>query len=169
MFSIDTESGFEDAVFITSSWGLGECVVQGSVNPDEFYVHKPLLADDKPAILRKTRGSKKIKMIFDSADGAESVETIDVSAEDQKKFSLNDADVLALAKMAVTIEKHYARPMDIEWGKDGNDGRLYILQARPETVESRSNRNVIRRYKLNGDKGKVLATCLLYTSPSPRD
>jgi len=158
MFSIDTESGFEDAVFITSSWGLGECVVQGSVNPDEFYVHKPLLADDKPAILRKTRGSKKIKMIFDSADGAESVETIDVSAEDQKKFSLSDADVLALAKMAVTIEKHYARPMDIEWGKDGNDGRLYILQARPETVESRSNRNVIRRYKLNGDKRKVLAT-----------
>ena len=158
MFSIDTESGFEDAVFITSSWGLGECVVQGSVNPDEFYVHKPLLADDKPAILRKTRGSKRIKMIFDSAGGAEAVKTVDVEKDDQQTFSLSDDDVLALARMAVTIEKHYGRPMDIEWGKDGNDGRLYILQARPETVESRSNRNVIRRYKLNGDKGKVLAT-----------
>lgn len=161
MFSIDTESGFEDVVFLTSSWGLGECVVQGSVNPDEFYIHKPTLAKDMPAILRRTRGSKKIKMIFgnhSATTAAELVETVDVSKEDQFSFSLNDDDVHALAEMAVTIEKHYGRPMDIEWGKDGNDGKLYILQARPETVESRSNRNIIRRYKLNPHHGNILAT-----------
>ena len=143
LFSIDTESGFEDVVFITSSWGLGECVVQGSVNPDEFYVNKPLLEKGRPAILRRTRGSKRIKMIFDTETAAESVKTVDVSKEEQLSFSLSDEDVTALAKMAVTIEKHYGRPMDIEWGKDGNDGQIYILHARPETVESRSNRNVL--------------------------
>ena len=170
MFSIDTESGFEDVVFVTSSWGLGECVVQGSVNPDEFYVHKHLVQDDKPAILRRNRGSKRIKMIFDTDNPDHAVNTIDVAETEQRKFSLTDDDVLALAKMAITIEKHYARPMDIEWGKDGQDGKLYILQARPETVESRSNRNVIRRYQLKSDQGNVLVTgCLLYTSPSPRD
>lgn len=155
MFSIDTESGFEDAVFITSSWGLGECVVQGSVNPDEFYVHKPTLAKDLPALLRRTRGSKKIKMVFGNG---KSVETIDVAKSDQFRFSLNDKDVHDLARMAVTIEKHYQRPMDIEWGKDGNDGKLYILQARPETVESRSNRNVIRRYTLAPHAGTILVS-----------
>ncbi len=158
MFSIDTESGFEDVVFVTSSWGLGECVVQGSVNPDEFYVHKHLVQDDKPAILRRNRGSKRIKMIFDTDNPDHAVNTIDVAETEQRKFSLTDDDVLALAKMAITIEKHYARPMDIEWGKDGQDGKLYILQARPETVESRSNRNVIRRYQLKSDQGNVLVT-----------
>lgn len=161
MFSIDTESGFEDVVFLTSSWGLGECVVQGSVNPDEFYIHKPTMAKKLPSILRRTRGSKKIKMIFGDATGAsaaELVKTIDTSKQEQFMFSLNDEDVHALAQMAVTIEKHYGRPMDIEWGKDGEDGQLYILQARPETVESRSNRNVIRRYKLNPHQGEILAT-----------
>ena len=158
LFSIDTESGFEDVVFITSSWGLGECVVQGSVNPDEFYVNKPLLEKGRPAILRRTRGSKRIKMIFDTETAAESVKTVDVSKEEQLSFSLSDEDVTALAKMAVTIEKHYGRPMDIEWGKDGNDGQIYILQARPETVESRSNRNVLRRYKINSANSKVLTS-----------
>ncbi len=158
MFSIDTESGFEDVVFVTSSWGLGECVVQGSVNPDEFYVHKQLVNDNKPAILRRNRGSKRIKMIFDTTNPDHAVNTIDVAEADQRQFSLTDDDVLALARMAVTIEKHYARPMDIEWGKDGVDNKLYILQARPETVESRSNRNVIRRYQLKSEQSTVLVT-----------
>ena len=155
MFSIDTESGFDDVVFITSSWGLGECVVQGSVNPDEFYVHKPTVADQKPGILRRSRGSKLIEMVYDDA---ESVSTKDVAAERQLQFSLTDSDVTALAEMAVTIENHYERPMDIEWGKDGSDGKLYILQARPETVESRSEKNVIRRYSLNSGELKPLVT-----------
>ena len=155
MFSIDTETGFEDVVFITSSWGLGECVVQGSVNPDEFYVHKPTLGQSKPAILRRTRGSKLIKMIYGDKVA---VETVDTSLSEQMQFSLTDADVASLASMAVTIEKHYGRPMDIEWGKDGDDGRLYILQARPETVESRSDKNVIRRYELDQTQSKVLVT-----------
>ena len=155
MFSIDTETGFEDVVFITSSWGLGECVVQGSVNPDEFYVHKPTLGRSKPAILRRTRGSKLIKMIYGDKVA---VETVDTSLSEQMQFSLTDADVASLASMAVTIEKHYRRPMDIEWGKDGDDGRLYILQARPETVESRSDKNVIRRYELDQTQSKVLVT-----------
>ena len=155
MFSIDTESGFSDAVFITSSWGLGECVVQGSVNPDEFYVHKPTLVEDRPAILKRSRGAKRIKMIYGQKTA---VETIDVDEADQLRFSLNDDDVQHLARMAITIEKHYGRPMDIEWGKDGNDGKLYILQARPETVESRSNKNVITRYQLANHKAAVLAT-----------
>ncbi len=155
MFSIDTESGFSDAVFITSSWGLGECVVQGSVNPDEFYVHKPTLLADRPAILKRSRGAKRIKMIY-GQDTA--VDTVDVDLQDQMRFSLDDDDVQSLARMAVTIEKHYGRPMDIEWGKDGNDGKLYILQARPETVESRSNRNVITRYQLASHQAAVLTS-----------
>ncbi len=155
MFSIDTETGFKDAVFITSSWGLGECVVQGSVNPDEFYVHKQTLAAGRPAILRRNRGSKMIKMVYGKATA---VDTVDTSEQEQLCFSLSDADVTELAKMAVTIENHYGRPMDIEWGKDGDDGKLYILQARPETVESRSDQNVIRRYELNQESSNVLVT-----------
>ncbi|HIQ07509.1 MAG TPA: phosphoenolpyruvate synthase [Thiotrichaceae bacterium] len=155
MFSIDTESGYEDVVFITSSWGLGECVVQGSVNPDEFYVHKPTLQAGRPAVLRKTRGSKLIKMVYGTL---EAVETIDVDLVDQLKFSLSNDDVTLLAKMAITIEKHYGRPMDIEWGKDGTDGKLYILQARPETVESRSDKNVIQRFSLDSSAAKVIVT-----------
>ncbi len=155
LFSIDTETGFEDVVFITSSWGLGECVVQGSVNPDEFYVHKPTLAQNKPAIVRRTRGSKQIKMVYGEKVA---VETIDTTEAERMQLSLTDSDVEALAAMAVTIEKHYGRPMDIEWGKDGVDGNLYILQARPETVESRSNKNVIRRYELDHTQSTVLVT-----------
>ncbi len=153
MFSIDTETGFEDVVFITSSWGLGECVVQGSVNPDEFYLHKPTLAAGKPAVLRRNRGSKLIKMVY-GTDVA--VEIVDTSHDEQFKFSLTDAEAAELAAMAVTIERHYGRPMDIEWGKDGVDGRLYILQARPETVESREDKNVIRRYELDADATEVV-------------
>jgi len=155
MFSIDTESGYSDAVFITSSWGLGECVVQGSVNPDEFYVHKPTLEAGRPAILKRNRGEKRIKMIYGTTTA---VDTIDVDVADQMRLSLDDNDVQALANMAITIEKHYGRPMDIEWGKDGNDGKLYILQARPETVESRSNKNVITRYQLAVHKAPVLVS-----------
>lgn len=155
MFSIDTESGFNDAVFVTSSWGLGECVVQGSVNPDEFYVHKPGLKKNRPALLRKTRGSKKIKMVYGDTSA---VETIDVDQADQLRFSLSNDDVHELARMAVTIEDHYGRPMDIEWGKDGNDGKLYILQARPETVTSRTNPNVLQRYQLGSHDATVLVT-----------
>lgn len=155
MFSIDTETGFEDVVFITSSWGLGECVVQGSVNPDEFYVHKYSLGNNKPAILRRNRGSKLIKMVYGESTA---VETIDTNLQEQMQFSLSDEDVASLAGMAVTIEEHYGRPMDIEWGKDGEDGGLYILQARPETVESRSNKNVIRRYEMDPAASTVLVT-----------
>lgn len=148
MFTIDTESGFEDVVFITSSWGLGECVVQGSVNPDEFYVHKPTLAKGKPAIVRRTRGSKQIKMIYANSSSDEKVEIVKVEEADQMRFSLSDDEIVELAKMAVTIENHYQRPMDIEWGKDGISGKLLILQARPETVESRTNTNTLERYTL---------------------
>ncbi len=157
MFTLDTETGFRDAVFVTSSWGLGETVVQGAVNPDEFYVYKPALADGKHPILRKNLGSKAIKMIFsDDPRPGKTVETVDVSEEDSLSFSITDADIIELAKMAVTIEQHYGRPMDIEWGKDGNDGRLYILQARPETVQSRSGRS-IQRYTLK-DTGDIIVT-----------
>ena len=148
MFTIDTESGFEDTVFITSSWGLGECVVQGAVNPDEFYVHKPTLAKNRPAILRRTRGSKQIKMIYADSASREKVEIIKVDESDQLRFSISDDEVGALANMAITIEKHYQRPMDIEWGKDGVSGELMILQARPETVESRANVNTLERYTM---------------------
>jgi pyruvate,water dikinase len=145
LFTLDTETGFRDAVFITSSYGLGETVVQGAVNPDEFYVYKPALKSGKHPILRKNLGSKAIKMVFsDNPEPGKSVATIDVEESDSLRFSLDDDDIKALAKTAVTIEDHYGRPMDIEWGKDGTDGRLYILQARPETVQSRSGRTIDR-------------------------
>lgn len=149
MFTLDTESGFRDAVFITSSYGLGEMVVQGAVNPDEFYVHKPTLAAGRPAILRRNLGSKLIQMTYDQSPEAESpVQVIDTTPEVQVKYSLTDAEVEALAKIAMTIEDHYQRPMDIEWAKDGLDGELYIVQARPETVQSRAGKE-IERYSLN--------------------
>ncbi|HNP64692.1 MAG TPA: phosphoenolpyruvate synthase [Woeseiaceae bacterium] len=148
MFTLDTESGFRDAVFITSSYGLGETVVQGAVNPDEFYIYKPALAAGKRAILRKNLGSKLIKMVYsENPQPGKTVDTVDVDEAERSRFSLTDADVIKLSQMAVTIERHYERPMDIEWGKDGTDGKLYILQARPETVQSRSGR-VIQRYTL---------------------
>jgi len=156
MFSIDTESGFDQVVFITASYGLGETVVQGAVNPDEFYVHKPTLALDKPAIIRRNLGSKLIKMVFtDKAVAGKSVRTVDVPEADRNRFSLTDADVLELARYAVIIEKHYGRPMDIEWGKDGVDGKLYILQARPETVKSQDSGLVMEKYRLK-QYGKAL-------------
>ncbi len=147
MFTIDTESGFDQVVFITSSWGLGECVVQGSVNPDEFYVYKPALAAQRAAIVRRTLGSKKIKMIY-AEQGAEMVKTVDVAPAQQNQFSLDDNDITELARMAVAIEQHYRRAMDIEWGKDGDSGELFILQARPETVKSRASKQVLERYQL---------------------
>ncbi|HMX12649.1 MAG TPA: phosphoenolpyruvate synthase, partial [Thauera aminoaromatica] len=156
MFSIDTESGFDQVVFITASYGLGETVVQGAVNPDEFYVHKPTLALDKPAIIRRNLGSKLIKMVFtDKAVAGKSVRTVDVPEADRNRFSLTDEDVLELARYAVIIEKHYGRPMDIEWGKDGVDGKLYILQARPETVKSQDSGLVMEKYRLK-QYGKAL-------------
>jgi pyruvate,water dikinase len=161
MFTIDTESGFEDVVFITSSYGLGETVVQGAVNPDEFYVHKPMLKAGKQALIRRNLGSKLIQMVFSSSEEKAAtgklVKTTDVPVEQRNRYSLTDADVLELARYAVVIEQHYGRPMDIEWGKDGHDGQLYILQARPETVKSQSAGQVELRYKLKG-KGAVLAS-----------
>ncbi|WP_274584823.1 phosphoenolpyruvate synthase [Neisseria leonii] len=154
MFSIDTESGFDQVVFITASYGLGETVVQGAVNPDEFYVHKPTLAAGKPAILRKTLGSKLIKMTFtDKAQAGKSVQVVDVPEADRRRFSISPEEITELAKYAVMIEEHYGRPMDIEWGRDGIDGKLYILQARPETVKSQeeSGRS-LRRYSISGEK-----------------
>ncbi|MGH6608894.1 MAG: phosphoenolpyruvate synthase, partial [Burkholderiaceae bacterium] len=155
MFTMDTESGFKDVVFITSSYGLGETVVQGAVNPDEFYVHKPMLAANKLSIIRRNLGSKLIKMEFD-ADGDKRVRTVDVANDDRRKFSLTDDDVLELARYAVTIEQHYGRSMDIEWGKDG-DGAIFILQARPETVKSQAGAEAQQRFRLTGN-GKVLVT-----------
>jgi pyruvate,water dikinase len=155
IFTLDTETGFRDAVFITSSWGLGETVVQGAVNPDEFYVYKPALKNGNYPILRKNLGSKAIKMVYsDNPQPGKTVETVEVDEGDSLRFSITDDDIIELARMAVTIENHYQRPMDIEWGKDGNDGKLYILQARPETVQSRSGRT-IQRFTLK-DKGKVV-------------
>lgn len=149
MFSIDTESGFEDVVFITSSYGLGEMVVQGAVNPDEFYVHKPTLAKGNPAVIRRNIGSKAIKMIYaQSTEHGEQVKVVDIEASQSNQFSITDAEVQELAKQAVIIEKHYKCPMDIEWAKDGLDGKLYIVQARPETVKSRESGNVMEQYKL---------------------
>ena len=150
MFTIDTESGFKDVAFITSSYGLGETVVQGAVNPDEFYVHKPLLALGKPAIVRRTMGSKLIKMVFsDATQAGKSTSTVDVDPAESDVYSLSDADILELGTYAMTIENHYGCPMDIEWGKNGLDGKLYILQARPETVKSQESLiNVTERYKL---------------------
>ena len=157
LFTIDTESGFEDVVFVTASYGLGETVVQGAVNPDEFYVHKPTLKAGKPAILRKTMGSKLIKMTFtDKAEAGKSVQVVDVPADERKKFSISDEEITELAKYALIIEEHYGRPMDVEWGRDGVDGKLYILQARPETVKSQENGSrVLRRYSIE-NKGEVL-------------
>ncbi|MBP6115218.1 MAG: phosphoenolpyruvate synthase [Neisseriaceae bacterium] len=157
MFTIDTESGFEDVVFITSSYGLGETVVQGAVNPDEFYVHKPTLKAGRPAILRKTMGSKLIRMEFtDAAQAGRSVRTVDVDEADRKLFSISNDEVNELAEYALTIESHYGRPMDIEWGRDGLDGKIYILQARPETVKSQEGRvETLRRYRIN-DKSAIL-------------
>ncbi|MBT9514131.1 MAG: phosphoenolpyruvate synthase [Acidovorax sp.] len=160
MFTIDTESGFEDVVFITSSYGLGETVVQGAVNPDEFYVHKPMLQAGKKALIRRNLGSKLIQMVFSTPDekaaSGKLVKTVDVPTEQRNRYSLTDADVEQLARYALVIEQHYARPMDIEWGKDGTDGQLYILQARPETVKSQSKGQAELRYKLKG-QGTVLA------------
>ncbi|BDR07860.1 phosphoenolpyruvate synthase [Comamonas testosteroni] len=160
MFTIDTESGFEDVVFITSSYGLGETVVQGAVNPDEFYVHKPMLKAGNKALIRRNLGSKLIQMIFatpeeKAADG-KLVKTTDVAHELRNRYSLTDEEVQQLAHYALVIEQHYGRPMDIEWGKDGTDGQLYILQARPETVKSQAKGQAELRYKLKGT-GTVLA------------
>lgn len=148
MFTLDTESGFNHVVFITSAYGLGETVVQGAVNPDEFYVYKPTLKMGAPAIIRKTLGSKAIKMVYSAPEESNPVSTVDVSAEDRQSFSINDKDVETLAKIAIEIEAHYGRPMDIEWAKDGETGEIFVVQARPETVKSRSNQAVIERYLL---------------------
>ncbi len=156
MFTMDTESGFDQAVFITAAFGLGETVVQGAVNPDEFYVYKPSLKAGKPAILRKTMGSKLIKMEFtDSAQAGRSVQVVDVPEEQRKQFAITNEEITELARYALIIEEHYGRPMDIEWGRDGIDGKLYILQARPETVKSQESGNDLRRYRLK-NKSKVL-------------
>ncbi len=157
MFTLDTESGFEEAVFITSSYGLGETVVQGAVNPDEFYVFKPTLAAGKYPIIRRSLGSKLIQMQFTAPGEPGRVKTVDVPLEQRNRYSITDEDVSELAKYAVIIEKHYQRPMDIEWGKDGIDGKIYILQARPETVKSQAQGKVEMRYKLKGNS-TVLAT-----------
>ena len=154
MFTLDTESGFRDAVFITSSYGLGEMVVQGAVNPDEFYIHKPTLEAGRPAILRRNLGSKASKMIYSDEPG-KLVETVKVDKEDRFRFSITDEDVTELTRQALIIEKHYGRPMDIEWAKDGDDGLLYIVQARPETVKSRSSSAVLERYLMK-ETGTVL-------------
>ena len=158
MFTLDTESGFRDVVFITSAYGLGEMVVQGAVNPDEFYVHKPMLERGKPAIVRRGLGTKLQKMAFAEETAAgRSVRTVDVAVADRHRFSLSDADVLELARAGIAIEKHYGRPMDIEWAKDGRDDRLYVLQARPETVKSRPGAASEERFQLKG-RGRVLAS-----------
>ncbi|KFI08283.1 phosphoenolpyruvate synthase [Massilia sp. BSC265] len=159
MFTIDTESGFKDVVFVTSSYGLGETVVQGAVNPDEFYVHKPMLAQGKLPVIRRNIGSKLIKMEFtEEAKAGRSVRTVDVPIEMRNRYSLSDAEVVELAKYAVIIENHYGRPMDIEWGKDGRDGKLYILQARPETVKSQQKTtDAQQRFSLKGS-GTVLTS-----------
>ncbi|MGE8359305.1 phosphoenolpyruvate synthase [Pseudomonas sp.] len=156
MFTLDTESGFRDVVFITGAYGLGETVVQGAVNPDEFYVHKKTLEAGRPAILRRNLGSKAIKMIYgEEAKAGKSVKVVDVDRADRARFCLSDAEVSELAKQALIIEKHYGRPMDIEWAKDGDDGKLYIVQARPETVKSRASATVMERYLLK-ETGTVL-------------
>ncbi|MDH5631342.1 MAG: phosphoenolpyruvate synthase, partial [Gammaproteobacteria bacterium] len=150
MFTIDTESGFDDVVFITGAYGLGETVVQGAVNPDEFYVHKPTLQNNKPAIVRKTIGGKAIKMIYtDDTEHGKSVDTVNVDMQERQQFCISESEVQELAKQAMIIEKHYQRPMDIEWAKDGADGKLYIVQARPETVRSRDDGRVIEQYALS--------------------
>lgn len=158
MFTIDTESGFNDVVFITSSFGLGEMVVQGAVNPDEFYVHKPTLKAERPAVLRRNLGSKKIQMVYsDSAEHGKQTSIVDIPAAQAATFSITDDEVEALARQAVIIEQHYGRPMDIEWAKDGIDGKLYIVQARPETVQSNKNSQSVERFSL-AQKSEVVAS-----------
>ena len=157
MFTMDTESGFRDVVFVTAAYGLGETVVQGAVNPDEFYVHKPTLEAGRPAVLRRTRGSKLIKMVYaDSSKPGRSVETVDVDPVERRQFCVTDAEVESLARQALIIEKHYGRPMDIEWARDGDDGQLYIVQARPETVQSQQDGRQMERFVLK-EKSEVLA------------
>ena len=157
MFTIDTESGFEDVVFITSSYGLGEMVVQGAVNPDEFYVHKPTLDKGLPAIVRRNLGSKLTQMIYsDDLTHGKQVSIVDIDRDQSQVFSLSDDEVMELAKQAQIIEKHYQRPMDIEWAKDGVDGKLYIVQARPETVRSREDSQSIERFKLKGEASNIV-------------
>jgi pyruvate,water dikinase len=156
MFSIDTESGFEDVVFITSSYGLGEMVVQGAVNPDEFYVHKPTLAKGKPAVVRRNIGSKQIQMIYSADEGhGKQVQIVDVEPSKSRQFSITDAEVMELAKQAVIIEKHYGHAMDIEWAKDAIDGKIYIVQARPETVRSREDKQVMVRFHLDAKSAVI--------------
>ena len=156
MFTLDTDSGFRDVVFITASWGLGETVVQGAVNPDEFYLYKPALRAGKYAIVRRNLGGKALKMVYAAAGSAERVQTVAVAPEDRRRFCLSDADLVTLARQALVIEEHYGRPMDIEWARDGATGAIFILQARPETVQSRAGR-IIQRYALKG-RSRVLAT-----------
>jgi pyruvate,water dikinase len=159
MFTLDTESGFADVVFITAAYGLGETVVQGAVNPDEFYVHKPMLDADKFPIIRRQIGSKAAKMVYaENVRTGHTTETIEVANVDRDRFCISDADVIALARTAVAIERHYGRPMDIEWGKDGEDGKIYILQARPETVKSRKSADQQSRYRLKRRAKNALAT-----------
>lgn len=156
MFTLDTESGFNDVVFITGAHGLGEMVVQGAVNPDEFYVHKPTLKGGRPAVVRKTLGSKLIKMTYsDDAGHGRQVKIVDTDEAERSRFCITDEEVMVLAKQALIIEQHYGRPMDIEWAKDGQDGQLYIVQARPETVRSRQEANTLERFALK-QAGKVL-------------
>ncbi len=158
MFTMDTESGFKEVVFITASYGLGETVVQGAVNPDEFYVHKATLALGKPSVIRRNLGSKMVKMIFtDAKQAGRSTETVDVAEAERNRYSISDADALELGRYAMIIEKHYGRSMDIEWGKDGQDGKIYILQARPETVKSQEHGNTIEKFRIK-QHGKVLTT-----------
>ena len=157
MFTLDTDSGFRNVVFITASYGLGETVVQGAVNPDEFYVYKPSLQSGHAPIQRRTLGAKAIKMIYADKASGQRVATVDVPAQDRNRFSITDADIIELSKQALIIESHYGCPMDIEWGKDGDTGKIYILQARPETVQSRVGRT-IQRFSLKGNKSKVLSS-----------
>jgi len=154
LFTLDTESGFRDVVFVTGSYGLGEMVVQGAVNPDEFYVFKPTLREGKPAVLRRSLGAKQQRMVYSDQPG-ERVRIEETPAQDRHRFCIDDADVEELSRQALVIEKHYGRPMDIEWAKDGHTGKLYIVQARPETVKSRSHATTLERFQLN-EKGKVL-------------
>src|SRR5215472_8637618 len=156
MFTLDTDSGFRDVVFITASWGLGETVVQGAVNPDEFYLYKPALRAGRHAVLRRNLGTKAVKMVYAEAGSGERVRTVEVPAADRQRFCVDDTDLTTLARQALSIEQHYKRPMDIEWAKDGESGAIYILQARPETVQSRAGRT-IQRYTLKG-RSRVLAT-----------
>src|SRR6202165_3402867 len=157
MFTLDTESGFRDVVFITASYGLGETVVQGAVNPDEFYVYKPALRSGHLSIVRRRRGTKTVKMIYaDAASAGQRVQTVAVAPAERERFCISDADVVTLARQALIIEEHYGRPMDIEWGRDGNSGQIYVLQARPETVPSRPGKD-LQRYRLQ-DRSPVIVT-----------